>query len=139
MRPPIKKVLEVNQTPHFCLLLQTRMRRKCILLAVYLAYKKSLPRLSRLVVPVDENFPFMLPITIRCNSCSEYVHQGSRAPNSLSTRWGTVFLSLSLSLSIFLFPRYAFLWDRIYMMLRRSAVYLLPCFLWLSSLLDRIL
>ncbi|KAM4112413.1 hypothetical protein ACJW30_05G138200 [Castanea mollissima] len=28
-------------------------------------------------LPVEENFPFMLPINIRCNSCAEYIYQGT--------------------------------------------------------------
>ena len=64
------KVLEISH-PRFS------SRRKCIPPAVYPAYKKSFPRLSRLVVPVDENFYFMLPITICCDSCSTYIHQGT--------------------------------------------------------------
>ena len=100
------------------------MRRKCILLAVYLAYKKSLPRLSRLVVPVEENFPFMLPITIRCDSCSEYIHQGTQ----LFVHTEEVIDEVPYFSRSFCFldmPSFEIGW--IYMMPRRSAVYLLPC------------
>uniref|UniRef100_A0A7N2LG92 Uncharacterized protein n=1 Tax=Quercus lobata TaxID=97700 RepID=A0A7N2LG92_QUELO len=30
-----------------------------------------------MVRPVEEHFPFMLPINIRCNSCSQYIYQGT--------------------------------------------------------------
>ncbi|KAL4599501.1 hypothetical protein ACB092_11G131700 [Castanea dentata] len=40
-------------------------------------FKHPLPRPTRLVMPVEENFPFILPINIRCNSFSKYIFQGT--------------------------------------------------------------
>nr|POF06057.1 hypothetical protein CFP56_41943 [Quercus suber] len=50
----LKSIITLSDKP--------KMRRKCIPPAVY---------------PVEENLPFMLPITIRCDSCSKYINQGT--------------------------------------------------------------
>ncbi|KAK7858463.1 coiled-coil domain-containing protein 94 [Quercus suber] len=57
--------------------LPRRMIRRCRPPLVSFRCKRPLPRPTKLPRPVVDNAPFVLPINIRCNVCSQYIYQGT--------------------------------------------------------------
>ncbi|XP_050281561.1 uncharacterized protein LOC126722451 isoform X2 [Quercus robur] len=53
------------------------MIRRCRPPLVSFRCKRPLLRPTKLPRPVVENAPFVLPINIRCNTCSQYIYQGT--------------------------------------------------------------
>ncbi|XP_065630097.1 uncharacterized protein LOC112034459 isoform X2 [Quercus suber] len=53
------------------------MIRRCRPPLVSFRCKRPLPRPTKLPRPVVDNAPFVLPINIRCNACSQYLYQGT--------------------------------------------------------------
>ena len=83
------------------------------------------PRPTQLSRPVVENAPFVLPINIRCNACSQYIYQGTHLVVYKEEVLDDV-PYFFLSLSIFLFPRSICL-PLLYLILVRFIIYFDRC------------
>nr|XP_023916063.1 coiled-coil domain-containing protein 94 homolog isoform X2 [Quercus suber] len=72
-----KKRKEISSPVLFAFSSRIRMIRRCRPPFVSFRCKRPLPRPTKLPRPVVDNAPFVLPINIRCNACSQYIYQGT--------------------------------------------------------------
>ncbi|XP_065620234.1 uncharacterized protein LOC112027636 isoform X3 [Quercus suber] len=72
-----KKRKEISSPVVFAFSSRSRMIRRCRPPVVSFRCKRPLPRPTKLPRPVVDNAPFVLPINIRCNVCSQYIYQGT--------------------------------------------------------------